>query len=248
MTPSSYFRFPHLHGDLVTFVAEDDVWIAPVGGGRAWRVSSLQLPARNPRFTPDGKRLVWTVVQGTAPEVVTADVDGGGYRQLSYFGHSSTRVKGFTPDGDVLVTSAFRQSDSRHTHAYSLPVDRRLGAGTPVRPGRIGGLSDPSSATNAPWCSPACSRVSLPGGSATAAARRASCGSTPTETVNSSGSPPDWTETSRTPCGSRAGSRSCPTTRATETSTPCCPTAATCGATRTTRTSMSATPPPTANG
>jgi tricorn protease len=122
MTPSSYFRFPHVHGDLVTFVAEDDVWIAPVGGGRAWRVSSLQLPARNPRFTPDGKRLVWTVVQGTAPEVVAANVDGGGYSQLSYFGHSSTRVKGFTPDGDVLVTSAFRQSDSRHTHAYSLPV------------------------------------------------------------------------------------------------------------------------------
>ena len=122
MTPSSYFRFPHVHGDLVTFVAEDDVWIAPLSGGRAWRVSSLQLPARNPRFTPDGKRLVWTVIQGTAPEVVTADVDGGGYRQLSYFGHSSTRVKGFTPAGDILVTSAFRQSDSRHTHAYSLPV------------------------------------------------------------------------------------------------------------------------------
>ncbi|MHA7221117.1 S41 family peptidase [Arthrobacter sp. RHLT1-20] len=122
MTSSSYFRFPHLHGDLVTFVAEDDVWIAPLGGGRAWRVSSLQLPARNPRFTPDGKRLVWTVIQGTAPEVVTADVDGGGYRQLSYFGHSSTRVRGFTPGGDVVVTSAFRQPDSRHTHAYSLPV------------------------------------------------------------------------------------------------------------------------------
>ncbi len=123
MTSSSYFRYPHVHGDLVTFVAEDDVWVAPLGGGRAWRVSSLQLPARNPRFTPDGKRLVWTVVQGTAPEVVTAEVDGGGYRQLSYFGHSSTRVKGFTPDGDIVVTSAFRQSDSRHTHAYSLPVN-----------------------------------------------------------------------------------------------------------------------------
>ncbi|MDQ1621950.1 MAG: tricorn protease, partial [Actinomycetota bacterium] len=122
MTSSSYFRFPHLHGDLVTFVAEDDVWIAPLDGGRAWRVSSLQLPARNPRFTPDGQRLVWTVVQGTTPEVVTAEVRGGGYRQLSYFGHSSTRVKGFTPDGDVVVTSAFRQADGRHTHAYRLPV------------------------------------------------------------------------------------------------------------------------------
>ncbi|WP_457966766.1 PDZ domain-containing protein [Arthrobacter sp. D1-29] len=123
MTSSSYLRFPHVHGDLVTFVAEDDVWIAPLGGGRAWRVSSLQLPARNPRFTPDGKRLVWTVVQGTAPEVVTAEVDGGGYRQLTYFGHSSTRVKGFTANGSVIVTSAFRQAESRHTYAYSLPVD-----------------------------------------------------------------------------------------------------------------------------
>ena len=123
MTFSSYFRFPHLHGDLVTFVAEDDVWIAPLGGGRAWRVSALQLPARNPRFTPDGKRLVWTVVQGTAPEVVTADVDGGGYRQLTYFGHSTTRVKGFTAAGSVVVTSAFRQAESRHTHAYSVPLE-----------------------------------------------------------------------------------------------------------------------------
>ena len=123
MTSSSYFRFPHLHGDLVTFVAEDDVWIAPLGGGRAWRVSALQLPARNPRFTPDGKKLVWTVVQGTAPEVVSADVDGGGYRQLTYFGHSTTRVKGFTAGGAVVVTSAFRQAESRHTYAYSLPLE-----------------------------------------------------------------------------------------------------------------------------
>ncbi len=123
MTSSSYFRFPHLHGDLVTFVAEDDVWIAPLGGGRAWRVSSLQLPARNPRFTPDGKRLVWTVVQGTAPEVVSAQVDGGGYRQLTYFGHSTTKVKGFTAAGAVVVTSAFRQAESRHTHAYSVPLE-----------------------------------------------------------------------------------------------------------------------------
>lgn len=123
MTSSSYFRFPHLHGDLLTFVAEDDVWIAPVAGGRAWRISAQQLPARNPRFTPDGKQLVWTTIVGAAPEVVTAEVDGGGYRQLSYFGHSTTRVKGFTTSGDVVVTSAFEQAEGRHTHAYALPLD-----------------------------------------------------------------------------------------------------------------------------
>ena len=134
MTSSSYLRFPHVHGDLVTFVAEDDVWIAPISGGRAWRVSSLQLPARNPRFTPDGKKLVWTVVQGTAPEVVIADVDGGGYRQLTFFGHSTTRVKGFTPAGDIVVTSAFRQAESRHTHAYRLSTEGGWAEELPLGP------------------------------------------------------------------------------------------------------------------
>ncbi len=111
-----------MHGDLLTFVAEDDVWMAPVSGGRAWRVSALQLPAKNPRFSPDGKRLVWTVIQGTSPEVVTADVDGGDYRQLTYFGHASTKLKGFTAAGDAVVTSGFRQAESRHTHAYRVPL------------------------------------------------------------------------------------------------------------------------------
>lgn len=134
MTSSSYLRFPHVHGDLVTFVAEDDIWIAPLSGGRAWRVSSQQLPARNPRFTPDGKGLVWTTVVGTSPEVVTADVDGGGYRQLSYFGHSTTKVKGFTPAGNVVVTSAFQQAESRHTHAYSLPLDGGAAVELPFGP------------------------------------------------------------------------------------------------------------------
>ncbi|GAA2196703.1 S41 family peptidase [Sinomonas flava] len=123
MTGSSYFRYPHVHGDLVAFVAEDDVWLAPVAGGRAWRLSALRLPARNPRFTPDGSKVVWTVVQGSAPEVVSADVDGGGFRQLSWFGHSTTRVRGFDPSGRVIVTSAHNQPDARHTHAYTMPVE-----------------------------------------------------------------------------------------------------------------------------
>lgn len=112
-----------MHGDLVAFVAEDDVWLAPIGGGRAWRVSALQLPARNPRFTPDGSKVVWGVVQGRAPEVVVADVDGGGFQQLTYFGHQTTRVKGFDSLGRVVVTSAHNQPDARLTHAYAIPVD-----------------------------------------------------------------------------------------------------------------------------
>ncbi|WP_186759307.1 S41 family peptidase [Arthrobacter alpinus] len=123
MTSSSYFRYPHVHHDLVTFVAQDDVWIAPLAGGRAWRVSAESSPPRNPRFTPDGSHLVWTVTRGAAPEVVVAPVDGGAVRQLTHWGHASTKVKGFTAEGKVVVTSAFEQPDSRLTWAYAVGLD-----------------------------------------------------------------------------------------------------------------------------
>ncbi|WP_104092206.1 S41 family peptidase [Arthrobacter sp. GMC3] len=123
MTSSSYFRYPHVHQDLLTFVAQDDVWVAPLAGGRAWRLSAEMSPPRNPRFTPDGSHVVWSVTRGAAPEVVTAPVDGGEVRQLTYWGHASTKVKGFTPEGKVVVTSAFEQPDSRLTWAYAVGLD-----------------------------------------------------------------------------------------------------------------------------
>ena len=55
MTSAGYLRFPHLHGDLLTFVAEDDVWLAPLDGGRAWRLSADRAEAASPRFSRDGQ-------------------------------------------------------------------------------------------------------------------------------------------------------------------------------------------------
>lgn len=134
MAPYHYLRYPHLSKDFVTFAAENDVWVAPVSGGRAWRISALQQPVRNPRFSPDGSTIAWTVVQGSAPEVVAADTDGGNFRRLTYWGHQSTRVKGFTADGRIVATSAFRHEDPRHTWAYTLPVDGSAGSVVPYGP------------------------------------------------------------------------------------------------------------------
>ncbi|WP_146362380.1 S41 family peptidase [Arthrobacter yangruifuii] len=123
MSPTSYLRYPDLHGDLLTFVAEDDVWMAPLDGGRAWRVSALQLPARSPKFSPDGTRLAWQVVQGGAPEIVTADVDGGNFRQLTFWGSQSTRMKGFNAAGQVIATCSVEQEDNRLRWAFAVPLD-----------------------------------------------------------------------------------------------------------------------------
>jgi tricorn protease len=59
VTSSGYLSHPHVHGDLIAFVVEDDVWLAPSGGGRAWRLSASQGLARGPRLSRDGSQVAW---------------------------------------------------------------------------------------------------------------------------------------------------------------------------------------------
>lgn len=134
MTSTSYLRFPHVSKDEISFVAQDDVWLAPVSGGRAWRLSTDGLPPKNPRFSPDGKQLSWTVTRGEAPELVTMDRDGGPLRQITYWGHPSTLIKGYTPEGRAILTSSREQGDSRITWAYSTDLETGVATRLPFGP------------------------------------------------------------------------------------------------------------------
>ena len=95
--PASYLRYPHLHGDTLVFVAEDDVWIAPVPGGRAYRLTADDVPVAQPRLSPDGARVSWTSWRDGAPEVYVSDVDGGGVRRLTYWGDPACAVARLVP-------------------------------------------------------------------------------------------------------------------------------------------------------
>ena len=127
--PPSYLRFPHLRGDTLVFTAEDDVWTAPVSGGRAYRLTADDVPVANPRLSPDGTRVAWTSWKDGAPEVYVSDVDGGGARRLTYWGDPRAESLGWTPDGEVLALSATGQAPPRRTWAYAIPAD----GGTPRR-------------------------------------------------------------------------------------------------------------------
>jgi tricorn protease len=123
VTAAGYLRFPHLHGDLLTFAAEDDIWLAPVTGGRAWRVSADQAQATHPRFSRDGTMIAWTGRRDGPPEIYLAGVDGGDVRRLSFWADSQTRVCGWTPDGHILAVTASGQPFSQFTWAYAVPPD-----------------------------------------------------------------------------------------------------------------------------
>jgi tricorn protease len=123
---SGYLRYPHIHGNLLTFTAQDDIWLAPPTGGRAWRFSSDNVPVSYPRFSRDGTRVAWTSWRDGAPEVYTADTEGSHATRRTYWGDPRTRVTGWSHDGEILVISAAAQHTVKHTVGYAVAETPRL--------------------------------------------------------------------------------------------------------------------------
>jgi len=154
----AYLRYPHLHDDLVTFVAADDVWLAPVAGGRAWRVSDDGSPARTPRFSPDGRHLAYVSHRDGHPEVVVIEIATGRSRRLTWWGAKNTLVLGWTADGRVLVASHAGETNFRHLTVRAVSLDGaverlRYGPawGVAERPDGAVALSTPGSRQPAHW-------------------------------------------------------------------------------------------------
>ncbi|MFF1302245.1 S41 family peptidase [Streptomyces sp. NPDC058307] len=152
----SYLRLPHLSGDLLCFVAEDDLWLAPLDGpGRAWRLTVDRTKIGHPRFSPDGRHIAYTSWRSLVPEIHLADVDGGPARRLTYWGSADTQVTGWTPaegdqggtseggqggtseggqGGTILAVASHGEPFSYFTWAYKVPTDGSPGHKLPWGP------------------------------------------------------------------------------------------------------------------
>ncbi|WP_443054103.1 S41 family peptidase [Streptomyces sp. IBSBF 2435] len=144
VSDGAYLRFPHLHGDMLCFAAEDDIWVAPLGppGGspaRAWRVTADRTRVGPPRLSPDGATIAFTTWRSLDPEVYLVPSDGGTSRRLTYWGSSDTRVCSWTPDGSVLAVSSHGQAFSYFTWAHSVPV--ACGPGGPLPWGPVSDIA-----------------------------------------------------------------------------------------------------------
>ncbi|MFG3101662.1 S41 family peptidase [Streptomyces sp. NPDC048182] len=136
----SYLRFPHLRGDRLCFVAEDDLWLAPLdGSGHARRLTVDRAKADGPRFSPDGRHIAYTSWRTLAPEVHLVPVEGGPARRLTHWGSSDTRVRGWTPAGPdgsacVLAVTSHGEPFSYLTWGYKIALDGEPGRKLPWGP------------------------------------------------------------------------------------------------------------------
>ncbi|MEU6542694.1 S41 family peptidase [Streptomyces sp. NPDC046859] len=131
----SYLRLPHLSGDLLCFVAEDDLWLAPLDApGRAWRLTVDRAKTGHPRFSPDGRHIAYTSWRTLAPEIHLVPVDGGVTTRLTYWGSGDTQVCGWDPDGVILAVGSHGEPFSHYTFAHQVRPDGDPGRKLPWGP------------------------------------------------------------------------------------------------------------------
>jgi tricorn protease len=119
----SYLRYPCLHGDLVGFVAQDDVWLAPLEGGRPWQLTSDHAPTKDLHFSPDGEYLAHLSQRDGVPELHVVATAGGPSVRTTWWGDSHARVLGWADARQVHVASAVREPLRHRTWARAVPRD-----------------------------------------------------------------------------------------------------------------------------
>lgn len=154
----AYLRVPDVHGDHLVFTAADDVWLAPVGGGRAWRLSDDASPVTTPRFSPDGDHVAWISRRDGHTEVMVVPTEGGTSERLTWFGTAGVTVLGWTANGRVLVASGHLDGPRRRNVVHAVSLDgsvERLAygpaSGLAIHPKGAVALSTPWSRPPAHW-------------------------------------------------------------------------------------------------
>lgn len=100
-----FYRFPALHGDVVVFAAEGDLWRVGVQGGVAHRLTTHPAEETDPTISPDGRTLAFTGRYEGPAEVYTMPLEGGLPTRWTYEGETSVATT-WTPGGELVYTTS----------------------------------------------------------------------------------------------------------------------------------------------
>jgi len=100
-----FYRYPDIHGDVVVFAAEGDLWRVPVSGGVATRLTTHLGEETHPRISPDGKTLAFTARYEGPAELYTMPLWGGLPLRHTYEAEASIATT-WAPDGRLVYTTS----------------------------------------------------------------------------------------------------------------------------------------------
>ena len=100
-----YYRYPAIHGDVIVFAAEGDLWRVDRRGGVATRLTTHPAEESSPAISPDGRAIAFSAAYEGPTEVYTMPIDGGLPVRRTFEGENA-RVVGWTPGGEILYATS----------------------------------------------------------------------------------------------------------------------------------------------
>ena len=120
-------------GKTLALDLQGSLWVLPAKGGRARRISDLFSDARQPAWSPDGKRLAFFAYREGNYDLYTVAPDGSDRRHVTE-GQADDREPAWSPDGRFIAFASDRAG--KGAPAYHIwTVDVGTGAVTQVTTG-----------------------------------------------------------------------------------------------------------------
>ena len=110
-----YYQSPNISDNTIVFVAEGDLWMVPLNGGLAQRLTTHPEEENFPSISPDGKTIAFSASYEGPMEVYTMPIEGGLPTRWTYERDASI-TNSWTPDGKVIY----------NTRAYSKVPDNQI--------------------------------------------------------------------------------------------------------------------------
>ena len=103
------FRYPDVSEDKITFSYAGDIWIVPIEGGTAFKLTSPAGEELYPKFSPDGLKIAFTGNYNGNSDVYVMPVKGGVPQRITYHG-GTDMILDWHPNGEQLLFASSRES------------------------------------------------------------------------------------------------------------------------------------------